>query len=136
MTQNWRWLALVGVGLALELGSAALVTNADVTAHLGTSRYVYPHVVEHYKHLFDAAACALLVQNTKHWVNPPTPLHDPSQERREPFHSVWLTVEKMYQLASMSANVAAGCLALASKMIPEGLQNMHSVGCIWAMRLS
>jgi hypothetical protein len=49
MTHNWRWL--VRVGLALELCSAALVTNAEVTAHLGTSRYVYPHVVGHYSHL-------------------------------------------------------------------------------------
>jgi hypothetical protein len=30
--------------------------------------------------------------------------------------------------------VAAGCLGFASKMIPQGVQNMHIVGCIWDMR--
>ena len=59
MTHIWRWLALVGVGLALELGSAALVTNADVTAHLVASKYVHLHLIKHCGHLFDATVCLL-----------------------------------------------------------------------------
>jgi hypothetical protein len=59
MTHIWRWLALVRVDLALELGSAALVTNADVTAHLVTSKYVHLHLIKHCGHLFGATVCLL-----------------------------------------------------------------------------
>jgi hypothetical protein len=87
MTHSWRWSALVRVGLALELGSTALGTNAHLAASLGP-KYVQTYVNEHFGHMFGAAACAVLVPNTKPWVDPPTPLQDPRQEGRGPLYSI------------------------------------------------